>query len=32
VLVGQGLSFALVSTDGQNIVFHDVVPAWWKFG
>jgi hypothetical protein len=31
-LVGQGLSFALVSTGGQNIVFQDVVPAWWQFG
>ena len=31
-LVSQGLSFALVSTGGQNIVFQDVVPAWWQFG
>ena len=31
-LVGQGLSFALISTGGQNIIFQDVVPAWWQFG
>jgi hypothetical protein len=31
-LVGQGLSFALISTGGQNLVFKDVVPAWWQFG
>ncbi|AQK78358.1 expansin-A19 [Zea mays] len=31
-LVDQGLSFALVSTGGQNIVFQNVVPAWWQFG
>jgi len=31
-LVGQGLSFALISTGGQNIIFQDVVPAWWQSG
>ena len=30
-LIGQGLSFALVSTGGQNLVFKDVVPEWWQF-
>ncbi|XP_066384896.1 expansin-A18-like [Miscanthus floridulus] len=31
-LVGQGLSFALVSTGGQTLVFKGVMPEWWQFG
>ncbi|CAN6283361.1 unnamed protein product [Urochloa humidicola] len=31
-LVGQGLSFAVLSTGGQYIQFLNVVPAWWQFG
>ncbi|OEL23787.1 Expansin-A31 [Dichanthelium oligosanthes] len=31
-LVGQGLSFAVLSTGGQYMQFLDVVPGWWQFG
>lgn len=31
-LNGQGLSFRVTITDGQTIVFADVVPPSWKFG
>ncbi|CAN6305066.1 unnamed protein product [Urochloa humidicola] len=31
-LVGQGLSFAILSTGGQYIQFFNVAPAWWQFG
>lgn len=31
-LTGQMLSFRLADTDGQTIVFTNVVPRGWKFG
>ena len=31
-LTGQGLSFRVTVTDGQTIVFTDVVPPKWRFG
>ena len=31
-LTGQGLSFRVTVTDGQTIVFADVVPPKWRFG
>ncbi|XP_047083385.1 expansin-A25-like [Lolium rigidum] len=30
-LVGQPLSFAVTSTNGQTIYINDIVPSWWKF-
>ena len=31
-LVGQRLSFAVTSTNGQTLYINNLVPAWWKFG
>jgi hypothetical protein len=31
-LVGQELSFAVISTGGQYIQFLNVAPGWWQFG
>lgn len=31
-LNGQGLSFRVTITDGQTLVFSDVVPPSWRFG
>ncbi|KAI4985577.1 hypothetical protein ZWY2020_018207 [Hordeum vulgare] len=31
-LNGQGLSFRVTITDGQTLVFSDVVPRTWRFG
>ena len=31
-LNGQGLSFRVTVTDGQTIVFANVVPPSWRFG
>jgi len=30
-LVGQPLSFAVTSTNGQKLYINDLVPYWWKF-
>jgi len=31
-LNGQSLSFRVTTTDGQTLVFPDIVPANWGFG
>jgi hypothetical protein len=32
VLTGKELSFRLTDTDGQIVVFNNIVPGGWKFG